>query len=94
MQNLIETPNGLAMITRDLNGRFKTMQEMLAKAIGPASAETMHGVGRAPKRDSFLPGARRSLQQAFHRVCGAASADERLSFRAAARGRLATAGYR
>ena len=82
------------MITRAMGGKLKTMQEMLARAIGPATAETLHGVARARKRDSFLPGAQRSLEKALHRVCGAPAADERLSFRPAARSRTATVGCR
>jgi hypothetical protein len=83
-----------AMRTRAMNGKLKTMQEMLARAIGPATTEALHGVTRAAKRDTFTPGAQRSLQKALHRVCSAPSADERLSFRPVARSRAVMVGCR
>jgi hypothetical protein len=82
------------MISRAMNGRFKTMQEMLGRVIGPASGEALHGKPRACERNSFSPGAQRSLEKALHRACGAPVADERLSLRPAASSRLATVASR
>ena len=83
------------MNTRAVNGKVKTLQEVLCRAIGPATAETtQQHAARAHKRDGFLLAGKRGLDKALHRVCGAPAAQERLSLRRIAKNRFATAGCR
>jgi hypothetical protein len=78
------------MIKRAMNGKLKTLQEVLVRAVGPAAADALQRVAHAPRRDNFLSGERRTLEKALHRVCGAPAADERLSLPPAGRSRAAT----
>jgi hypothetical protein len=59
-----------------MDRKLKTMQEMLAREIGPAAADALQRAVRARQRETLGCAERHGLEQELHRVCGAPTAEE------------------